>query len=139
MSIKDTYHTIFAEQQGRIQFQRYVQRVAFNLTLSAPMIACLEWIRDDPGVGMEERDSQPFAPNVVSISGKAHIYVTEVRALERRGLVWYDEPKGKNKWPRGHKYQRLTRVGELTCDLLVEAGMMQSRKVVKKIRKPKAA
>jgi hypothetical protein len=44
-------------------------------------------------------------------------------ALQRRGLLWHDWVDG---WPPGHRYFKLTRAGELMCQLLVEAGLINA-------------
>src|SRR5437660_1220925 len=120
--MNNSYHELFSEQEATSRFRRYVQRVAFQLTLSAPMIACLKYVRDDPGFSWTKNNED--RTNITALNTGACLYITEIKALERRGLTWRDEPKGKVKYPLGHKFEKLTKVGELTCELLVAAGMM---------------
>jgi hypothetical protein len=119
----------YFEQNVREQFRRYVQRVAFQLTLSAPMIACLKYVRDDPGYGSSGNifRARGDYDNVRALNTGSHIFVTEIKALERRGMVYWDPPPEKEPWREGHRTFKLTRIGELTCELCVEAGLMPQR------------
>ena len=102
--------------EAQAAFAGYVQSVAFHMTLSRNMIDALRLVRDfgTPGGG--------------DTGGQASRYVMGhsvplVLALERRGLVWHDYIPFRDA-PRGHRYHKLTKAGELMCDLLVEAGLM---------------
>ena len=100
------------QAEARAAFAGYVQSVAFNIALSRNMIDALWLVRDHTQIW-----NAPNAPAPVRSRS-----VPLLKALERRGLVWHDyiPPPA----PPDHKYHKLTRAGELVCDLLVEAGLM---------------
>lgn len=135
-----TDYETFANAASRVAFRRYVTRVAFQLTLSEPMIAALKYVRDDPGAWRNEERFKKGSDydRIRALNTGNTLFITEMKALERRGLVWWDDPQPK-KYPTGHKSHKLTRIGELTCEMLVEAGMMPSQALPEKARKRKAA
>ncbi len=110
--------TVRRQDQARALFSSYVQSVAFNMTLSRNMVDALWAVREFGSCHRDEaKDS--VAPYVHNHSAPL------MKALERRGLVWHD-------WivnaPAGHRYFKLTRAGELMCELLVEAGLISASK-----------
>lgn len=118
------------EQIAREAFANHVQNVAFNLTLSRSMIGVLHVIRDCPPSVATFRDDDKYNDmrQLRQLGGPrvdSH-WVPLARAVERRGLVVHCPlPPGKkhHECP-GHLFYRLTRAGELVCDLLVEAGLL---------------
>lgn len=121
-----TDYEAFANANSRVAFRRYVTRVAFQLTLSEPMIAALKYCRDDPG-HTSWTDSSNYKKgsdyDMIRAVGdsRTHLFIVEMKALERRGLVFHNPTE---KPEQGHVFHKLTRVGELTCELLVVAGLM---------------
>ena len=124
------------ERVARKNFSVSVQNIAFCLSLSRRMIDALELVRDY-GWPLKKGNRQESGRNyekyreaenrLESVNGSNH-HVTVMRSLERRGLVIFLYahvdwgPKGEN-WPGGPTIT-LSRAGEYTCGLLVEAGLM---------------
>lgn len=112
---------------ARCNFANYVQAVAFQVTLSRGMISMLGYVRDllpHPG-NLNDVPATGLPPRVDS-----H-FVPYVERLIKRGLVWHDHPQlpvGQFHPIKGHRYYRLTRAGELMCELLVEAGLLAPQK-----------
>lgn len=105
------------QEEARAAFASYTQAIAFNMTLSRPMVEMLGLLRDyTPGdfIGDLKRSATPYINSN---------FVPVIKRLEARGLVWHDyiEPRIA---PKGHRYHKLTRAGELMCDLLIEAGLL---------------
>lgn len=96
------------EREAAARFTEYVQSVAFHLTLSRGMIAILENLRDK---------ECPY--------GKYSHFISHSKSLINRGLIIRVD--GRNP------YHRLTRIGEIVVNLLVECGMM-----TKAVGKPRA-
>jgi hypothetical protein len=90
------------ESEARAIFAAHVQSVAFQISLSRNMIEGLSLVR----------------------SGSHFIETTVLSALHRRGLVWIDAAACSSTAPPGHNYAKLTRPGELMCELLVEANLI---------------
>jgi hypothetical protein len=124
---------------AREKFASHVQSIAFQLTLSRRMIDCLRVVRDYgfPTINDSPEQRQLEAENrtVVkrqhrSSTHRAFIsdnFVGFMRSLDNRGLVvWSDTPYEKRKC--GERAIFLTKAGELTCLLLVEAGLMPTGK-----------
>ena len=119
----------FQEQISNDKFKSYVQRVAFQITLSERMIRALCVIRDYPAynnkITNKEMISEQKRIEIRSLSSQAQcIWITEFNALERRGLAYHNPTTKENPWPNGHVFYKLTRAGELMCELLIEAGLM---------------
>ena len=100
------------------KFSAYVQSVAFHMTLSRNMIEALGLIRDCGTIAHGEA-----TPRVSSYS------VPIARSLAHRGLVehWtsvFPQHQGKGLADKIPWVYRLTRAGELTCELLVEAELL---------------
>lgn len=120
------------QAESRAAFSGYVQSVAFNMTLSRNMVDGLANTRDYwhnaipmPTVGDPDYKSPRLYENNRS--------VPLMKALERRGLVWHDYVP-PTEAPRNHRYYKLTRAGELMCELLVEAGLIQAAPKVERKR-----
>ena len=101
------------------KFASYVQSVAFQMTLSRNMIEALGLIRDFQTI-----------PHDGSVTPRVDTYAApSARSLKRRGLVehWSDvhpELEGPGWSEKIPFVWRLTRAGELTCELLVEADLL---------------
>jgi hypothetical protein len=114
------------ERDANERFANHVQSIAFNLTLSRAMIEGLRLVRD---WGMPEgRDisrnhgwAKPKPDNELRSPSGQDLWTTAVQALIRRGLVFHDWIETA---PKGHRYFKLTRAGDLVCDLLVEARLL---------------
>jgi hypothetical protein len=121
------------EAAAHQRFRSYVQRVAFSLTLSEPMIRALQVIRDYPPYDMtsggDEYIATRKATEVRSARGPC-LWITEFNALERRGLAYYNTAPKSDPWPKGHVFYKLTREGEIVCDLLVCSGLMMPKPAV---------
>lgn len=127
------------EREARQNFASHVQSIAFNLTLSRRMIDCLQSVRDYgwPHLGQEatkedwQRDKQEKWVTTRLHNRGQSTFVTDnfvgfMRALSNRGLVfWNDKPYEQKK--KGERTIFLSRAGELTCELLVEGGLMAPR------------
>jgi hypothetical protein len=113
------------EQEAKAQFSNYVQSIAFNLTLSRAMIEGLTLIRDWNIDRLPMPNMSDHNATSARFSGLSRA-VPLVRALERRGLVWHDYVP-QMEAPKNHAYFKLTKAGELVCDLLIEAGLMLAR------------
>jgi hypothetical protein len=121
------------DHAARQKFRGYVQRVAFSLTLSQPMISALCAVRDYPPYdNRADHDALKHNQLVTTVRGAngGCLFITEISALERRGLAYHNPSPKDDPWPQGHLFYRLTRAGELTCDLLVEAGLMPPRAII---------
>lgn len=108
------------QSDARHMFSSYVQSVAFNMTLSRNMVDALCAVRDFGGV-ISQAAKATVNQHVGSHSAPL------MGALMRRGLVWHDCPETVNgimREPPGHRWFKLTRAGELMCELLVEAGLI---------------
>jgi hypothetical protein len=121
--------TNLQEHISNEKFRGYVQRVAFQITLSERMIRALCVVRDYPAYNnnktSEEARSEYEKTEIRSLSTQAQcIWITEFNALERRGLAYHNPTTKENPWPNGHVFYKLTRAGELMCELLIEAGLM---------------
>jgi hypothetical protein len=121
--------TNLQEHISNEKFRGYVQRVAFQITLSERMIRALCVVRDYPAYSnnktIEETRSEYEKTEIRSLSTQAQcIWITEFNALERRGLAYHNPTTKENPWPNGHVFYKLTRAGELMCELLIEAGLM---------------
>lgn len=133
-----------AEQQTNHRFQAYVQSVAFHMTLSKAMIGTLGLIRDfgwplrTAASGMSWSESNGILKQLHGNGADA--FVQHFRAIEARGLaVHCPSPshqelaamteKQRKKWD-DHRHYRLTRAGELVCELLVEAGLLPPKEGV---------
>ena len=102
--------------EARANFAGYVQSVAFSMTLSRNMVDGLYAIRELGCIGAAGEQglvSHTVGRHFAPISG----------SLIRRGLVWHDYLPPSKAEP-GHRHFKLTRAGELMCELLVEAGLM---------------
>ena len=110
--------------EARENFANYTQRVAFNITLSRDMIGMLHVVRD---WGCQKQPDEVWAPvvhNWKSIYPRSDShFVPQVQSLIRRGLVYHDYIEQKDA-PMGHRYYKLTRAGELMCEMLVEVGLL---------------
>lgn len=107
--------------EARAAFSGYVQSVAFNMTLSHHMVDALWAVRDFGNMWAARAD------NAVSKHVGSHS-APLMGALIRRGLVWHDFPEGDTRnHPPGHRYFKLTRAGELMCELLVEADLIAAQ------------
>ena len=108
------------EEQARGLFAD--QSIAFNLTLSRRMIALLQTVRDnEPNRAFEEIDA------VCQTSSGAHQFLMFEKALQRRGLVIFTYRKLSD--PGDFICTaKLSRLGRMVCDLLVECGLMSSQK-----------
>jgi hypothetical protein len=108
-------------------FANYVQSVAFNMTLSRHMIEGLGLIRDF-GRCFNGGNSP------VPVSARVNSYAVPIaHALKRRGLVeHYNDVSPSKKVATAPWVYRLTRAGELTCELLVEADLLPAAMPVKK-------
>lgn len=132
------------ELAARDAFANYVQSVAFNLTLSRSMIGMLQIIRDAPPSTDIYRDDAKWRNTVAlrkSVDRRVDSHwVPLAHAVQRRGLVIHCPlPEGKkfHECP-GHQFYRLTRAGELVCELLVEAGILPAKEPAR-MKKRKAA
>ncbi len=120
------------EADANRAFSEYVQAVAFQMSLSKAMIAELHVIRDwgyprsfpkrGENVALSkaeaERDFAEYRKWNSTYPREMRHAMTHRPALERRGLAYSVEPKlGERAW-------HLTRAGALTCELLVEAGLL---------------
>lgn len=124
------------QQDARNKFSSHVQSIAFQLTLSRRMIDCLRVVRDYgfPHIGQSADPKMLEAENVSRTVVKRYHqrgrstfvsdnFVGFMQSLDKRGLVvWNQTPWNKRKV--GERSLRLSRAGELTCALLVEAGLM---------------
>lgn len=118
------------EAGARECFSNYVQSVAFNLTLSKQMIAGLEMVRDywiDARVLSTLANEKHKYPRLLQAS---HTY-TIVQSLTRRGLIYHVPRPGPIESMDSHQAYKLTKAGQLVCQLLVEAGLMMSRSDVR--------
>jgi len=126
------------EHASKQKFRGYVQRVAFQLTLSEPMIRMLRLIRDYPAhtskLTNEQRKNQYNHFNMKD-GYVADLFIKEITALEKRGLAYHNPSPKNNPWPEGWVFYKLTRAGELTCNLLEEAGLIQPKLEVSKRKK----
>lgn len=111
------------QAEAKAAFSGYVQSVAFNMTLSRHMVDALGAVRD---FGDTRSALQAGAVNGHVGTHSAPL----MGALIRRGLVWHDFPEGRRE--PGHRYFKLTRAGELMCELLVEAGLIAALQSAKK-------
>lgn len=105
------------QEAARAAFSGYVQSVAFNMTLSRNMVDALVAVRDFGGCwGAKQAGTvnQHVGSHSAPLMG----------ALIRRGLVWHDWVQSA---PAGHIYFKLTRPGELMCELLAEAGLIAAQ------------
>jgi len=107
-----------SESAARDKFAAYVQSVAFQISLSRRMIDLLQGIRDFEAAGKSWKDFYPTRKAMVNKVG-ATCFVTYVKALERRGLVTYEQDRSPIPW-------QLTYAGYLMCELLVESGQMMA-------------
>jgi hypothetical protein len=121
---------------AREKFASHVQSIAFQLTLSRRMIECLRVVRDygfpvlddSPEQNRLEAENRSVVQRHHHSSSTRRSFVTDnfvgfMRSLDNRGLVvWSEIPWEKRK--RGERTIFLTKAGELTCLLLVEAGLM---------------
>jgi|HubBroStandDraft_6_1064221.scaffolds.fasta_scaffold134224_5 hypothetical protein len=125
---------------AREKFASHVQSIAFQLTLSRRMIECLRVVRDygfpaiddSPGQKqLEDKNRAVVKRQHRSSTHRAFItdnFVGFMRSLDNRGLVvWNEIPYVKRK--PGERTLFLTKAGELTCLLLVEAGLMPVGKI----------
>ncbi len=117
------------EHSANEKFRGYVQRVVFQVTLSERMIRALCVIRDYPTYNNNKSSEDLIRENnqteIRSLSTQAQcIWLVEFNALERRGLAYHNPTTKENPWPNGHVFYKLTRAGELMCELLIEAGLM---------------
>jgi hypothetical protein len=125
------------------KFASHVQSIAFQLTLSRRMIDCLRVVRD---YGFPTTDGSPRQRRLEAknrrvvkrhhSSSTHRAFVTDnfvgfMRSLDNRGLVIWNETPWEKRKP-GDRTVFLTKAGELTCLLLVEAGLMP---VGKKVRR----
>lgn len=124
------------EAEARAAFGNYVQSIAFNLTLSRTMIDGLRIVRDFgyPAGYVREEDRPAGLETLRSPSGQC-MWTTACQALIRRGLVFHDYIAPNQHPPAGHRYFKLTRAGELTCELLVEAGLLPAAVPVKRSKR----
>jgi predicted transcriptional regulator len=114
-----------SEDGARQKFAAYVQSVAFQISLSRRMIDLLEGIRDHDNTSYNEfHGHRQAATNSIG----AHCFVTYVKALERRGLVTFEEGRKPLPW-------QLTYAGYLMCELLVESGQMKPEAAKQKAAK----
>ena len=115
------------EHSANQKFQGYVQRVAFSIILSQPMIRALQVVRDypayNPNQTIEESKIENKLNSIRSPSGQ-DLWIKEIWALERRGLAYHNPSPKDNPWPKGWVFYKLTHAGELMCELLIEAGLM---------------
>lgn len=131
------------EVDAQKQFSSYVQSIAFNLTLSRRMIDCLQAVRDYgwPHFHQETKDKtdERRAFNIVVQNRCArgpkefvtHNFVGHMGALKNRGLIYWN-PKDFNDRKNGERTLFLSRAGDLTCELLVECGLMAAKQETKK-------
>lgn len=125
---------------AREQFASAVQSVAFQLTMSRRMIDCLQVVRDYgfPHLGDRATDTDWQLDKTQAIvvqrpsrnGGTAHNFVGFMRALQHRGLIYFN-PTPWNKRKTGQRTVLLSRAGELTCELLMEAGLMSGRSEIR--------
>ncbi len=120
----------FQEHSANIKFRGYVQRVAFQVTLSEPMIRALQVIRDYPAYSNNKTNKDLIKEHkqteIRSLSNQAQcVWIVEISALERRGLAYHNPAPKNNPWPENWVFYKLTRAGELMCELLIEAGLME--------------
>lgn len=109
---------------AKANFAGYVQSVAFTMTLSKNMVDMLEAVRDyQTGQKLYEQGDGRIQTHTVPL----------LHSLSRRGLVWHDYVSPA---PAGHRYHKLTRAGELMCELLVEAGLIQA--LTEKVKRKRA-
>jgi hypothetical protein len=117
------------EIAAREQFAGAVQGVAFQLTLSRRMIDCLQLVRDYgfPHLGGRATDTNWKVMGDAPVATWT-LHNDELRfyALQRRGLVYFD-PTPSSKRKTGQRTVLLSCAGQLTCALLVEAGLMSDR------------
>lgn len=106
-------------EEARRAFAGHVQSVAFHMTLSRNMIEVLHMLRDLGEIPWRRYDD-PERSRINSHS------VPLLRALSARGLVWHDFFHGTmaEADEAGHQWHKLTRAGELMCELLVEANLI---------------
>lgn len=134
------------EADAAARFGSYVQSIAFNLTLSRQMIETLRIIRDFGWpLNMTPEQNRYGLEQLRAINGNRNTdLATPFRALERRGLAYHAPSPSdiefrkmsdaeRAKW-NGHRHYRLTRPGELVCELLVEAGLMPAAVPAKRKR-----
>jgi len=132
------------QAEARNNFASHVQSIAFNLTLSRRMIDCLQSVRDYgwPHLGNEatKEDRAKNKENNLVVTRfhnrgdntfTTHNFVGFMKALSNRGLIYWNE-KDYRQRKLGERTLFLSRAGELTCDLLVEGGLMAPRVDVKK-------
>lgn len=118
---------------ARKQFQAHVQSIAFNLTLSRRMIDLLQIVRDwgFPHGRSIDQDASWWEKSRVPAQTGNDQFIMMVKALIARGLVLHDSRPDKQR-KAGDKVYYLSRAGELTCELLVEAGLIAPSIAVKK-------
>ena len=118
------------EAEAQTAFAGYVQSVAFHMTLSRNMIDLLCVVRDW-GHGTEIwNDSRGFhhMKHPLSTGHVSSHSVPLMDALKRRGLVYHNPfNKGMGREPAHWRWFVLTRAGELTCQLLVEANLIPAK------------
>ena len=126
--------------EARQKFSDHVQAIAFNLTLSRRMIGLLQVARDGLMIwadGLNDKSPaalvrREHAKQLTVLAHGADNIIGLSSALQRRGLIYrppiLDEKNGSDYWgdsrKQGVPLYRLTRAGELVCDLLEEAGLM---------------
>jgi hypothetical protein len=127
------------ETVARRNFSAHVQSVAFNLVLSKHMIDLLGAVRD---WGFPYGKLEPAEFDATTrVANGAQQYIMMLKALERRGLVIYQEPDtekyGNQRLiiPNGKPSVILSRAGELTCELLIEAGLLAKRQTPQQLKK----
>ena len=132
---------ITPQEDARDKFSRNVQSIAFQLTLSRRMIDCLRAVRDygfpHGARTSEDAETRRYETTCTSVVKRQHkrgtsSFITDnfvgfMRSLDNRGLVvWNQTDYSKRK--TGDPALKLSRAGELTCELLVEAGLMPARR-----------
>jgi hypothetical protein len=116
------------ETVARNNFAGYVQSVAFQLSLSRRMIDLLQVVRDYGYPHQTKETAESYAEfkewdSRCRTSNGAHQYISFMRALERRGLIIFNHTSDRER-KQGDKRVWLSRAGELTCELLVESGLL---------------
>lgn len=119
------------EHEARAAFQAHTQSVAFQLSLSRRMIDALQVVRDygfpvqaHTKENMAERNE--MEKDIFTYPNGSHQFYNVMGSLKSRGLVIHNQ----FKWSEiGKRVFTLSHAGELTCQLLVEAGLMAAEPV----------
>lgn len=109
------------------KFATHVQSVAFNLVLSRRMIDLLQLVRDYgwpnlPFNHPEKQEHRIEKNGICRANNAADQFIRCMHGLTGRGLIIHTMPY--HGMPQGEHIYKLSRAGEMVCELLVEAGLM---------------